>query len=366
MILNKQNKTMDNFIRIGRNNIGEGYPTYFIADIAANHDGDINRAKKLIKLAKESGADAVKFQHHDVTKYVSDFGFKNLGGKFSHQSKWEKSIFEVYKDAEVPKSWTDELKSLCEELEIDFFSTPYDLDMVDFLNDLVPAFKIGSGDVTWEAMLEKIAKTQKPVLFASGAANLNEVIRAVDVITNLNNQVLLMQCNTNYTASFENFKYINLNVLKTYKLLFPNLVLGLSDHTPGHVTVLGAVTLGARAIEKHFTDDITRKGPDHAFSMDPKTWREMVDATRLLEQSLGSTLKKVEENEIDTLVLQRRAIRILKDIQIGEVLTFENVQFQRPCPKDAIHPNEIDKLLGKKIVKNVASGDYLRLEHFNW
>jgi sialic acid synthase SpsE len=357
---------MKKIIEIGKNKIGNDFPTYFIADIAANHDGDINRAKKLIELAKESGADAVKFQHHDVSKYVSDFGFKNLGGKFSHQSKWDKSIFEVYKDAEVPKSWTQELKELCDNLEIDFFSTPYDLDMVDHLKDMVPAFKIGSGDVTWEAMLEKIANTNKPVLFASGAANLNEVIRAVEVLTKLNENILLMQCNTNYTASIENFKYINLNVLKTYKLLFPDLILGLSDHTPGHVTVLGAVALGARAIEKHFTDDTTRKGPDHAFSMDPKTWKDMVEATRLLEQSLGSEIKKVEANEKDTLVLQRRAIRVICDLKKGELLSLENVQFQRPCPLDAIHPNEIQKLVNKRVIKDIVNGDYLRLEHFDW
>ena len=191
---------MKNHITIGKKKIGLDFPTYFIADIAANHDGDIIRAKKLIKLAKESGADAVKFQHHDVTKYVSDYGFKSLGEKFSHQSKWEKTIFQVYKDAEVPVSWTEELKNFCHNIDIDFFSTPYDLDMVEHLKRFVPAFKIGSGDVTWEAMLEKIANTGKPVLFASGAANLAEVIRAVNVLTGINNQVLLMQCNTNYTA----------------------------------------------------------------------------------------------------------------------------------------------------------------------
>ena len=111
---------MHSFITIGDHKVGLDYPTYFIADIAANHDGDLERAKKLIALAKESGADAVKFQHHDVSKYVSDYGFKNLGGKFSHQSKWEKSIFQVYKDAEVPMSWSSELKKFCDDLKIDF------------------------------------------------------------------------------------------------------------------------------------------------------------------------------------------------------------------------------------------------------
>ena len=133
--------------QFGSKHIGEGCPTYFIADIAANHDGSLERAKYLIKLAQEAGADAVKFQHHDVTKYVSDAGFKDLGSKFSHQSNWEKSIFEVYKDAEVPLDWTGELKDYCNHLKIEFFTTPYDLDLVDKLNKFVPGFKIGSGDI---------------------------------------------------------------------------------------------------------------------------------------------------------------------------------------------------------------------------
>lgn len=357
---------MSNSIQISKTKIGFNYPTYFIADIAANHDGDLNRAKKLIYLAKESGADAVKFQHHDVSKYVSDYGFKSLGNKFSHQAKWNKSIFEVYKDAEVPKNWTSVLKEYCDEVDIDFFSTPYDLDMVDHLKDVVPAFKIGSGDVAWEAMLEKIALTGKPVLFATGAATINEVVRAVDVIKKYNNQILLMQCNTNYTASMENFKYINLKVIDLYKTLFPDLVLGLSDHTPGHVTALGAVALGARAIEKHFTDDTKRPGPDHAFSMDPITWREMVNATRYLESALGSTLKKVEDNEKETVVLQRRAIRVTKQFTVGETLVNGTFQFQRPCPPDAIHPNNILSIIDKPLRKEIEHGDYLRLEHFDW
>ena len=158
---------MLNEIKLNGKTIGENSPVYFIADIAANHDGDIDRAKLLINLAKESGADAVKFQHHDVKKYVSDYGFKNLGGKFSHQSKWNKSIFEVYKDAEVPRLWTQELKSYCDKLEITFFTTPYDLDTVDYIDDFVPAYKIGSGDIVWHDMLKKVANKQKPVLFAT-------------------------------------------------------------------------------------------------------------------------------------------------------------------------------------------------------
>ena len=282
-----------NTFKINNSSIGEDQEVYFIADIAANHDGNLDRAIKLIDLAKENGANAAKFQHHDVTKYVSDVGFKNLGEKKSHQKNWKKTIFEIYKDAEVPKDWTTRLKEHCKKIKIDFLSTPYDLDMVDHLDKFVPAFKIGSGDVAWDEMLDKVSSKNKPIFVATGAATIDEVKHAHEIISKRTKQFCLMQCNTNYTGSAENFKYINLNVIKTYRKLFPNTILGLSDHTPGSETVLGAVALGVKAVEKHFTDDTTRDGPDHPFSMDPTTWRQMVKSTRLLESAMGEEIKKI-------------------------------------------------------------------------
>jgi len=347
-------------IKIGSNNIGNSCPVYFIADIAANHDGDLERAKLLIDIAKESGADAVKFQHHDVKKYVSDKGFRSLGGKFSHQEKWDKSIFEVYKDAEVPMIWTSELKNHCDKIGIDFFSTPYDLDMVDHLDEFVCAYKVGSGDVAWDLMLEKVASKNKPVLFATGAASIQEVIHAHNLLSKNNSQVILMQCNTNYTGSLDNFKYINLNVLKTYATLFPETILGLSDHTPGHETVLGATALGSKVVEKHFTDDTSRPGPDHPFSMDPVTWKKMVDSTRLLEASMGTSIKKVEGNELETVVLQRRAVRAIKNLKAGDSLTREVIEFQRPCPEEAMKPNEFIVYEGEVLKNDINSGDIIK------
>ena len=134
---------------------------FIIAEAGVNHNGKLSNAIKLAKLAKTSGADAVKFQHHDCSKYVSDYGFQNLGSKKSHQTNWEKTIYEVYKDAEVPLQWTDVLKEYCDELGVTFFTTPYDLDMVDKLDPHVPAYKIGSGDVAWDAMIEKVATKRK-------------------------------------------------------------------------------------------------------------------------------------------------------------------------------------------------------------
>lgn len=353
-------KNPNSILEIRGRKIGRNYPTYFIVDIAANHDSDLERAKDLIYLASEAGADAAKFQHFKANTIVSDFGFKSLKQQQSHQAKWKKSVFEVYQDASVSLGWTETLKETCDKAGIAFFTSPYATDLVDHIDPYVPVYKIGSGDITWIEMIEYIAAKQKPYLLATGASTLDDVHRAVSAGLAINSMLGLMQCNTNYTTSLENFKYIQLNVLRTYREMYPDLVLGLSDHTPGHATVLGAVALGARIVEKHFTDDVSREGPDHAFSMDPKTWRELVDRTRELENALGTGVKKVEENERETVVLQRRAVRALKDFPSGTILMREHLTVLRPCPADGIPPYRIDELLGKRLRKDINSGEHLR------
>ena len=198
-------------------------------------------------------------------------------------------------------------------------------------------------------MLKKVASKGKKVLIATGASNIEEVQRAMDVLSDYNIPTVLMQCNTNYTAEDENYKYINLNVLKTYSTMYPNVELGLSDHTFGDETVLGAVTLGARYIEKHFTDDNSRIGPDHPFSMNPTTWKNMVDRTRRLEAALGLSIKKVEDNEKETVVLQRRSIRLKNNLKKGSIITESGICYIRPCPQDSlpIHINPVGKTLSR-------------------
>lgn len=337
--------------------IGDSEPTYFIADIAANHDGILDRAKELIWRAKEAGADAAKFQHFKAESIVSDKGFKALGNQRSHQSKWSKSVFDVYKDATVSLDWTAALIETCEAANITFFTSPYDFDLVDQIDPYVPAYKIGSGDITWLEIIKYIAEKGKPYLIATGASSLQEVQNAMDVALSTNPNVCLMQCNTNYTASLENFKYINLNVLKTYQVMYPNVVIGLSDHTPGHATVLGAIALGARVIEKHFTDDINRVGPDHAFSMNPTTWKEMVERSRELENSLGRGIKCVEKNEVETVILQRRALRASKKLLKGSILTRDDLIPLRPCPIEAISPDYMGSVVGKILREDLNEGD---------
>ena len=340
--------------------IGDAHPTYFIADIAANHDGSLERAKYLIRLAKKAGADAAKFQNFQASKIVSDYGFKNLGGQQSHQSQWKKTVFEVYQEASVPYDWSEELKKVCDEVEIDYFSSPYDFEAIDYLDQYMPAYKVGSGEIDWIEALERMASKGKPVILATGASNIGEVQRAVHAILKINPQLVLMQCNTNYTGSLENLKFVNLNVLKTYATLFPQVVLGLSDHTSGHSTVLGAVTLGARVIEKHFTDDNKREGPDHPFSMDPEAWEEMVMRTRELEAALGSTDKIIVENEKETSVIQRRCVRAARDLNAGEVITRDMLDVLRPATIGAVKPNEINAVIGTKVNLDIPAGKEIR------
>ena len=347
---------------LGKHTIGLDHPTYFVADIAANHDGSLDRAKLLIRLCAEAGANAAKFQNFRAQKLVSDSGFRALQGQSSHQAKWKKSVFEVYQDAVVPWEWTPILQQECEASGIDYFSTPYDLEAVDMLDPFVNLFKIGSGDITWPEMLTEVASKGKPVLLATGASDLQDVVRATTEILRTNNQLVLMQCNTNFTGSQENFRHIHLRVLDTYSEMFPGITLGLSDHTAGHATVLGAVVLGARVIEKHFTDDNRREGPDHPFSMDPSTWRDMVERTRELEFALGSSSKFVAENERETVVLQRRCLRAKKTLPKGTVLTPEMIEALRPAPSDAMMPYELSQALGKRLNTELPAGEHLKRE----
>jgi sialic acid synthase SpsE len=347
-------------IEIGSHRIGEDRPTYFIADISANHDGDLERAKLLIQLAAESGANAAKFQNFRAPEIVSDYGFTAMQGQVSHQSTWQKSVFDVYQDASIPFEWTPTLKEACDKAGIDYFSSPYDFEAIEMLNEYVPAYKVGSGEITWLEALERMARTGKPVILATGASDIGDVQRAVHTILAINHQLVLMQCNTNYTASDENFDHIHLRVLETYRAMFPDLILGLSDHTFGPATVLGAVALGARVIEKHFTDDNERIGPDHPFSMTPTTWRDMVDRTRELERALGSADKRVGENEEETVIIQRRCLRAARDIAEGECISRDMIAVLRPATSGAIYPYEIDQVIGTKAITDITSGEELR------
>ena len=346
--------------KIAGRTIGSSQPTYFIADIAANHDGDLERAKMLIRLAKSVGADAAKFQNFTAPKIVSDYGFRHMNTRVSHQATWTKSVMEVYAGASLPFDWTPILRAECDAVGIHYFTSPYDYEAIEYVDPYVPAFKVGSGEIDWIEALEHMASKGKPILLATGASDIADVQRAVRAILQINQQLVLMQCNTNYTASDANYDHIHLNVLRSYATLFPEVVLGLSDHTHGNATVLGAVALGARVIERHFTDDNQREGPDHKFALDPAAWAHMVAETRQLERALGSPDKFIAGNEQDTKIVQRRCLRAARDINAGERLGRDMVDVLRPAAPGAIRPHELPQAMGARALRNLSKGEELR------
>lgn len=349
-------------MKIGNRVLGPQSPTYFIADVAANHDGVLDKALELMTLAKDAGADAAKFQHFRADHIVSDKGFRELGTQQSHQSTWSKSVYEVYRDASLPWEWTKPLADHAQSIGIDFFTSPYDLEAIDFVDEFVPAYKVGSGDITWLEAIDHMASKGKPILLATGASTLEEVQRAVATVAHHGVPYSVMQCNTNYTGVVENLHHIHLNVLNTYREEFPEAILGLSDHTHGDVTVLGAVAMGARVVEKHFTDDVTHEGPDHHFSMTPTTWSDMVERTRELEATLGSGDKVIADNEQETVVIQRRGLRFARDMAAGEVIQARDLVALRPATPGIITPDAVDSVVGKTLRDDVVFHDIVTPE----
>jgi N-acetylneuraminate synthase len=348
-------------IKIGKRTIGDTHPLYFIADVGANHDGDLQRALNLIEIAKEAGADAAKFQNFAASKIVSKYGFDNLGGQLSHQKNWKKSVFEIYQDASISQDWTAKLKEKCDEVGIDYFTSPYDFDSIDHVDSYVDVYKIGSGDITWLEILAYIAKKNKPVMIATGAATLTDVDRAMTVLQAHTTDIVLMQCNTNYTMDADKYKFVNLNVLKLYAQRYPDAILGLSDHTIGGATVAGAVALGARVFEKHFTDDNARPGPDHPFAMNPTTWRQMVTDANTVYAAMGDGIKRIEPNETQAVVVQQRALRLVRPMQAGETIQPTDLEALRPIPADGLPPYRKTEIVGRKLNKNLPQGTHISL-----
>lgn len=336
-------------IRIGNRWVGEGEPVYIIAEIGSNFDGSLAQAKKMVDLAKQAGADAAKFQSFLPDKIIARKAFER---KSSFQARWKKSVYQVYSDAVFPREWHREIAGYCAEKGIDFLSSPYDREAVDLLDEIgVPAFKIGSGDITFLSLVEYIAKKGKPVILGTGASSMGEIEEAVNVIRAAGNQdLILLQCVTNYPSPFED---ANIRAMVTIGETFGTPV-GYSDHTPGSVVPLGAVALGACVIEKHFTSDKKLAGPDHPFAMDVADMTSMVKDIRLLEKALGSSVKQLTASEKETAVLQRRCLFASVRIPAGTVITAGMIEPLRPAT--GIPPKYLDFVVGRKARADIEAG----------
>lgn len=347
-------------IVIGEKTLSLDKPTYFIAEIGANFDGDLDKAKRLALAAKEAGADCAKFQSFLADRIVSAKGFASMHLKGVHGT-WDKSVFDVFRGAEFPRAWHKELSDYCKSIGIHFSSAPYDREAVDLLVSLdVPFIKIGSGEITWLEMLTYIAKTGKPLMLATGDSTLAEVDEALATIQAAgNNNLILMQCITNYPSKIES---ANIRVIETYQKAF-GILTGYSDHSPGMVVTLGAVALGARVIEKHFTLSKRDAGPDHPHSMEPAEFRAMVDATRALERALGSSRKEVVAEEDETVIVQRRGLCAKRTIAQGAVITAEDVDVLRPAL--GILPKFKSVIIGRIAGQTIEEGTPIRWEHLS-
>ena len=353
------NSTFPKNIEVGRRQIGMGMPTYIIAEIGANFDGRLEKAKELVKAAKECGADCAKFQTFKSEKIVSGKGFAQMKLKGVHGS-WGRPVEEVFRDAEFPREWHPEIAAYCKEIGIDFSTAPYDFEAVDLCEKLdLPFIKIGSGEITWLGMLEYVARKNKPMFLATGDASLSEIDEALKTIESTgNNKLVLMQCITNYPSKIES---ANINVLKTYQTAF-DVLTGYSDHSPGPVVALGSVALGACVIEKHFTLNKLDPGPDHPHSMSVSEFKVMVEYIRELEAAMGSTRKVVVEEESETVIVQRRGLYAGRDIPSGKKITKEDIVELRPAL--GILPKYKDLLIGKVARKDIEQGSPIYWDSF--
>jgi N-acetylneuraminate synthase/N,N'-diacetyllegionaminate synthase len=336
-------------VKIGNTLIGEEEPCFIIAEAGVNHNGDINLAKKLIAAAKDAGADAVKFQTFKAENVV----IKNAEKAEYQKIAKEESQYEMLKKLELIEEDFRELADYAKEKDILFLSSPFDKESVDLLYELdVPAFKIGSGEITNFPLLKHIAKKGKSIILSTGMATLGEVEEALNVIRSDGvEDIILLHCVSNYPARIED---VNLRAMETLKQAF-KIPVGFSDHTLGITASIAAVALSACVIEKHFTLDRNLPGPDHKASLEPDELKEMVEAIRDVEKALGDGIKRPIKEEKEIKRVARRSIIANVEIPEGAIITEDMLDVKRPGT--GIEPKYIDMLVGRKARENIKKSD---------
>lgn len=328
---------------------------FIIAEAGVNHNGSLEMAKKMVEVAKEAGADAIKFQ---------TFKAENLVTKNAMKAEYQKqttnkneSQYEMIKQLELSFNDFKELKKYCDKKEIMFLSTPFDFESIDFLNNLgLEIFKIPSGEITNLPYLRKIGKLKKKIILSTGMADLGEIEDALDVLINVGTKrenITILHCNTEYPTSYED---VNLLAMNTIKEAF-KVNVGYSDHTLGVEVSIAAVALGAKVIEKHFTLDKNMSGPDHKASLEPDELKTMIKAIRNVEMALGNGIKKPSKSELKNKEIARKSIVAKRDIKKGEIFTEENIAVKRPG--NGISPMRWDEIIGKTAMKDYKEDEFI-------
>lgn len=340
---------------IGNKVIGDGNPTFIIAEAGVNHNGDINIAKQLVDKAVDSGVDAIKFQTFKTEKLVT--GYADMADYQKSNIGHISSQFNMLKKLELSEESFIKIQEYCKYKGIMFLSTPFDFESADFLESIgILAFKISSGDLTNIPLLEHIAKFNKPIILSSGMSNLSEIEEALNAIYKLGNkEVAVLHCTSNYPAELRN---VNLNAMNTVKNAF-KVVDGYSDHTKGITVPIAAVAMGANIIEKHFTIDKNMQGPDHKASLNPIELKDMVQAIRDVEMSLGNGIKRYNPSEIDTMKAARKSIVASRNIKKGQSITLMDLDFKRPGT--GLSPKFYLDIVGKKSNKDIKMDEQITL-----
>jgi len=331
--------------------------TFIIAEAGVNHNGSLEIAKKMVDVAKESGADAIKFQ---------TFKAENLVSKFAPKAEYQelttnknKSQLEMLKMLELSNSKFVELFNYCNDNDILFLSSPFDVDSAKFLNNLgMNIFKIPSGEITNYPLLKEIGSYGKNIIMSTGMADLGEIEDALNVLvasgTSLE-RIVVLQCNTEYPTPYED---VNLKAMLTIREAF-KIDVGYSDHTLGIEVPIAAVALGAKVIEKHFTLDRNMEGPDHKASLEPDELKAMVKDIRNIELAFGDGIKKPSKSEKKNINIARKSIFAKRDIKKGDIFTEENITTKRPG--NGVSPMRWDEILGRKASRDFKEDEMIEI-----
>lgn len=341
---------MKNEIKIGNKIIGENSPVFIIAEMSANHLQDFNKAVEILKAAKDAGADAIKLQTYTPDTITIDCD--NEYFQITQGTIWDgTTLHKLYEEAYAPWDWQPKLKKIAEEEGLICFSSPFDNTAVDFLEEMnIPAYKIASFEITDIPFIEYIASKGKPVIMSTGIANLSDIEEAVNACKRMgNNQIILLKCTSAYPSPMEE---VNLKTIPNLSETF-DVITGLSDHTLGSGVSIAAVALGAKVIEKHFTLSRNEKGPDAAFSMEPKEFKKMVEDIRNVEKALGKVTYDLTEKQKKSKE-HSRSLFVVKDIKEGEIITEENVRSIRPG--FGMETKYIKDILGKTLKIDLKKG----------
>lgn len=345
-------------VKIENIEIGHHHRPFIIAEMSGNHNQSLERAKEIIRSAATTGAHAVKLQTYTPDTMTID----HRGGLFDITDKkslwYGRNLFELYQEAHTPWEWHKPLFDLAKELGMLCFSTPFDDTAVDFLETLdVPCYKIASFENTDHPLLKKVAKTGKPVIMSTGIADLSDIMESVKVLEdNGCNDIILLKCTSTYPATPENTNLVTIPILQQ---IFPNCVIGLSDHTMGIGASVASVALGARVVEKHFTINRADGGVDSTFSMEPAEMKSLVIESERAFLALGEVQLTVQKQEVKSKMF-KRSLYVVKNINKGEQFTRDNIRIIRPG--DGLPPKYYELMLARTAQRNYEIGTPLTWE----